>query len=204
MKLLHVEDHPIVAQGIRQCLEGVADIVHVRFGQEAVHLAESSPFDGFMVDIDLPDMDGFSLIEEIRLRKPQARFIVCTMHDEIWTVRRLLQCGVAGVVLKSEPPDVLQACVKSVFSSDEPFFSPHFERLRRKALQLQRNEVLTDRELQVLRLVVEGDSTQEIAEKLFLSENTVETHRRRIITKLGARNITEAAAKAYKMAILQK
>jgi len=204
MKLLHVEDHPIVAQGIRLCLEGVADIVHVQYGQEAVKLAENSPFDGFIVDIDLPDMDGFSLIEEVRLRKPQARFIVCTMHDEIWTVRRLLQCGVAGVVLKSEAPTVLRACVQTVFSGDETYFSPHFERLRRKALKMQRNEILTDRELDVLRLVAEGQNTQEIAEALFLSENTVETHRRHIITKLGARNITEAVAKAYTMGILKK
>lgn len=204
MKLLHVEDHPLIAQGIRHSLDGIADIIHVQTGKEAAQLAGSQVFDGYIIDIDLPDMDGFSLIEEIRLRKPEARIVVCTMHDEIWTVRRLLQCGVDGIVLKSEAPSVLSGCIHAVFDEGEIYFSPSFERLRNKALKLQRNDLLTDRELQVLSLVAQGENTQEIADHLCLSENTIETHRRRIIMKLGARNITEAVAKAFKMAILKK
>lgn len=204
MKLLHAEDHPLVAQGIRHSLEGIADIIHVQTGREVVQLAGTQAFDGYIIDLDLPDMDGFSLIEEIRLRKPEARIVVCTMHDEIWTVRRLLLCGVDGLVLKSEAPSVLADCVRSVFEEGTIYYSTSFERLRSRALGLQRNDLLTDRELQVLRLVAEGENTQAIAEKLFLSENTIETHRRRIIMKLGARNITEAVAKAFKMAILKK
>ena len=204
MKLLHAEDHPLVAQGIRHSLDGIADIIHVQTGKEAAHLAGTQVFDGFIIDIDLPDMDGFSLIEEIRLRKPEARIVVCTMHDEIWTVRRLLQCGVDGIVLKSEAPSALADCIRTVFGNGDIYFSPNFERLRSKALKLQRNDLLSDRELQVLLLVAQGENTQEIAEQLCLSENTIETHRRRIMTKLGARNITEAVAKGYTMGILKK
>ena len=204
MKLLHVEDHPIVAQGIRHCLYGIADLVNVSTGKEALETAANSTFDGYIVDIDLPDMDGFSLMEEIRLWKPDALFVVCTMHDEIWLVRKLLLCGVDGVILKSEPADILTACIRTVFENGRQFFSPHFERIRQKALRLQRNELLSERELQVLRLVAQGENTQEIAGELSLSENTVETHRRHIITKLDARNIAEAVSKAYKMGILKK
>ena len=204
MKLLHAEDHPLVAQGIRHSLEGIADIIHVQTGKEAAQMAGTQAFDGFIIDIDLPDMDGFSLIEEIRLRKPEARIVVCTMHDEIWTVRKLLQCGVDGIVLKSEATSVLAGCIRAVFDDGEVYFSPCFDRLRTKALKLQRNDLLSDRELQVLLLVAQGNNTQEIAEQLCLSENTIETHRRRIIMKLGARNIIEAVAKGYTMGILKK
>ena len=136
LALLLVDDHELILLGIRQSLEreGTAgDLVAVRSAAEALQALRSRRFDLCVVDLELPDLPGFELIDAIRRQDPAARIVVNTMHNEIWTVNRLLQSGVQGVVMKDSDAGELARAVRAVAFGGR-YFCPRFEQLRRRLL----------------------------------------------------------------------
>ena len=193
---LLVDDHDLVLQGLKRILEyavpEIKMICKVSSGKEALSLIDIQPFELFLLDVELPDMSGIDLIASIRKKQPKARIMVNTMHEEIWFVRSLLQCNLDAILFKSIDSRQVVDAVHAVLQGKK-YFCPYVERVRLqlKSQEKNRKNELTLRELDVLKLLSEGKSTQEIAQELCVSANTVDTHRRHLMEKLDARNVVD-------------
>lgn len=202
--LLLIDDHPIVLAGIRNILEvcpEIGEIYAADSAAKALELLKSHDISICMVDIELPDMSGFELIEQIRLLYPDMRIIIETMHSEVWIVRRMVKADVDAVILKQSDPENLQEAIYSVLSGRK-YFCPHFRKCLRK-LPPEMPQVLSKREQEVLKCISEGLKSNEIATKLYISVNTVEFHRKQIMLKLEAKNACDMLIKAIKSGVLE-
>ena len=155
--LLLIDDHPIVLAGIRNILEvcpEIGEIYAADSAAKALELLKSHDISICMVDIELPDMSGFELIEQIRLLYPGMRIIIETMHSEVWVVRRMVKADVDAVILKQSDPENLQEAIQSVLAGRK-YYCPHFQKSRKK-LPPEMPQVLSKRELEVLKCISEG------------------------------------------------
>lgn len=204
---LLVDDHDLVLQGLKRILEyavpEIKMICKVSSGKEALSLIDIQPFELFLLDVELPDMSGIDLIASIRKKQPKARIMVNTMHEEIWFVRSLLQCNLDAILFKSIDSRQVVDAVHAVLQGKK-YFCPYVERVRLqlKSQEKNRKNELTLRELDVLKLLSEGKSTQEIAQELCVSANTVDTHRWHLMEKLDARNVVDLVVIAISRGII--
>ena len=196
-EILLVDDHALILEGICQILKRIPEVVvadAVTTGKEAVGLIAARDYDIYILDVGLPDMSGFELIEMIREINEDARIIINTMHEEIWYINRLIRLGVNAVTLKaSESVEIGK--LRGV-----AYTCPRFEGIRQKlsnaSSQIHPKDIPTKRELEVLQAVSEGFCTHEIASRLQITENTVETFRKRLIQKFEAKNAIDMVVKA--------
>lgn len=193
--ILLVDDHSLIIEGIKfiaSSIEGVGDIYTASTGKEAMALVGQRNFDLYILDMELPDSDGFDLIRSILHKNRNARILIDTVHDEIWTVKRLAQSGVKGVILKSADTADIRCVLKG-----EVYYCLHFKKILARALSVDNIAVnLSTREIEVLRLISQGMNTREIAERMCLSINTIESHRKNLFIKLGAKNSVDLVLKA--------
>lgn len=190
-----VDDHEVVNEGIRSFLieSGVRNVEAFTKGYELVRRIPACHFDIFIVDVELHDIEVELLIDSIRECLPDAKIIINTMHEELWVVNRLTEKHVDGVVYKSASLEQLVEAIIIVHEGRQ-YFSPKFKRSQSE-IQVK-NGILSVREIEVLKELARGFSTKEIAKKLFISENTVENHRKNMFRKLGARNVATLLIKA--------
>ena len=195
-----VDDHPIVRQGLAQMINNQADLAVVGQGEDAYSslraIREAKP-DLVMVDVSLKDSDGIELVKELKAQSPSLPVLVLSMHDESLYTERALRAGASGYVMKQEPPETLLSAIRAVLSG-EVYVSNKMSatlvkrmvggKKRSEGLPMDR---LTDRELEVFRMIGSGKSVKEIAEKLFLSVKTVEAHREHIKEKLNFKSSAE-------------
>lgn len=207
IRALLVDDHDLVLQGLKRILEfavpEIKMICKASSGKEALSLIDIQPFELFLLDVELPDISGIDLIASIRKKQPKARIMVNTMHEEIWFVRSLLQCNPDAILFKSIDSRQVIDAVHAVLQGKK-YFCPYAEQVRmqlRSQEKSGKNE-LTLRELDVLKLLSEGKSTQEIAQELCVSANTVDTHRRHLMEKLDARNVVDLVVIAISRGII--
>lgn len=207
IRILLVDDHDLVLQGLKRIVEcslpEIKNVCTASSGQEALLLIASQRFNLFVLDMELPDISGMDIIVRIREKDPQARIIVNTMHEEIWFIKNLIQCSVDGILFKSIDSTKIAEAIRRVLDG-ETYYCPYAEHVR---AQMKRSdegwrEELTLRELDVLKRISEGKNTQEIAQELCVSTNTVDTHRRHLMDKLDARNVADLIMTAISKGII--
>ena len=201
-KMLVVDDHSLILNGICRIVNKIPEVLiadAVTSGKQAIELISQRDYDIYLLDVSIPDVSGFDLITQIREVNEQARIIINTMHEEIWIINRLIRSGVNAVILKTSASSELLNAIHCVLKG-ETYTCPRFEsicqKLRYSLMHSQPKDVPTKRELDVLQAVAKGFSTHEIAALLAISENTVETFRKRLISKFGARNAIDMVIKA--------
>ncbi|EPB6601244.1 response regulator [Pseudomonas aeruginosa] len=193
-KVLIVDDHPVVCHAIRQALGpiGFESVGETADGADAVRMIESLKPDIVILDIGLEKLDGLTVLKRIRRDKLETRVLVYTSQAKENYAARCLQAGASGFVSKNEPVDKLIKAVETI--SDGYIFFP------KDAMPLPGNdetitdlEDLTDRELQIFKLLAEGYSNSDIASRLSLSNKTVSGHKINIQSKLGVTSVIELA-----------
>ena len=207
IRILLVDDNDFVLQGLKRIVEcslpEIKNVCTASSGQEALLLIASQRFNLFVVDMELPDISGMDIIVRIREKDPQARIIVNTMHEEIWFIKNLIQCSVDGILFKSIDSTKIAEAIRRVLDG-ETYYCPYAEHVRAQMKRSDegRREELTLRELDVLKRISEGKNTQEIAQELCVSTNTVDTHRRHLMDKLDARNVADLIMTAISKGII--
>ncbi len=206
IKLLLVDDQPLFREGLRTLLALHADfdvVGEAGNGSDAVRLARSLGPAVVLMDLQMPVMDGVEATRRLHEEHPECRVIVLTTFDDDEMVFDGLRAGAVGYLLKDAPSEKLAEAIR-VAARGETFLQPsvaakvvaEFARLSRKPIQASLIEPLSDRELEILRLIGRGASNREIADALFLAEGTVKNHITNILGKLEVRDRTQAALKA--------
>jgi DNA-binding NarL/FixJ family response regulator len=195
-----VDDHPIVRQGLAQLIDAEADLVVCGQGEDAIQalsdIRHARP-DLVLLDVSIKDGDGLELLKEIKAFDPGIVVLMLSMHDEALYAERALRAGASGYVMKQEAPDILLAAVRKVLSGQvsvsEKMSSTLLQRMvgGKKGTGGLPMDRLTDRELEVFRLIGSGMSVKTIADKLCLSVKTVEAHREHIKDKLNLKSSAE-------------
>lgn len=198
--LLIIEDHEIVALGLKTLIgsnPALSTIDCATNARQAIQLTVNHPYNLYIIDVELPDMTGIELVRSLKTLSPDSAFIFHTIHDELWTLRQMINSGANAIVMKSDDTSELLAAIGQVLEGNN-YFSAHF---RQACEEMEHYQTLSDREIEILRLIAEGLPSKDIAERLFVSQNTIEFHRKRIMRKLGVTNmaqlVKEGFAKGY-------
>lgn len=195
--ILVIEDQQIVLLGLSTLLstcEGITRIDKATTAEDAISKVRKHAFDILIIDIELPDMSGFDLLERLRDIHPAASVIFHSMHEEFWIIKQMMNSGADAIVLKSDDISELRRAVEQVMAGGRYYSS----RYKEYCIAYEKQQPLTSREQDVLKAISEGKQTTEIAEALFVSANTVEFHRKRLLCKLEASNMAELVNKAMK------
>jgi DNA-binding NarL/FixJ family response regulator len=204
-RVLLVDDHPIVREGLRGLLCQAKDLVvcgEAGASEEALELARELSPDAVIVDISLGKQSGLELIRALREHKASLVILALSMHDEMIYAERALRSGANGYVMKQEATQKLVDALRSVLAGKTYVSQAVTERLLttmarpRAGVATYGIDRLTDRELEVFRLVGMGLGSADIAHKLGISQKTVETHRSRIKEKLGVTTVSELVIQA--------
>lgn len=199
-RVLLADDHRILRQGLRKLLEQENDIQVVgeaENGRLSVTLAGELDPDVVIMDVAMPDLNGIDATRQITESRPKARVLALSMHSDGRYVKGMLQAGARGYILKDCAAEELTHAIRIVMA-DQLYVSPcvagtivkdYLHQL--SGSSIDSDPTLTRREREVLQLIAEGGSTSQIATELHLSVKTVETHRKRIMDKLGLRSVAE-------------
>jgi DNA-binding NarL/FixJ family response regulator len=211
-RILVADDHPIVLRGLRMVLDAQPDlevVAEATDGDAAVERALSDDVHLAILDISMPRKTGLQAAREITRRKPEVRVLMLSMHDNEQYLFEAIRAGASGYVLKSAVDrDLVEACRAAM--RGEPFLYPGGVRaLMREYLERARtgetlhSELLTPREEEIVKLVAEAHTNDEIGEMLFISKKTVERHRANILEKLGMRDRVELTRYAIRRGLVQ-
>lgn len=209
-RILIVDDHPLVREGLAARIgrqSGWEVCGEAESAEEALEQVGQTQPDLVVVDISLKGGDGISLIRDIHSRFDYVKTLVSSMHDESLYAERALRAGASGYINKQEMPDKVLDAIQQVLNGKLYLSQRMTEQLLQRAvggLQLRERmpvENLSDRELQVFRMIGKGLKSRQVADELHLSIKTVETHRENIKAKLGVRNSAELARQAVQWAL---
>ena len=207
IRVLLVDDHPVVRSGIRSALEKASDIEVIgeaSNGEEALRLVEDSPPDVLLLDMELPDIQGTRVAQQIQQSHPKVRILVLSAHDDSVYVKELIELGAAGYLMKEEAPEIIIDAVRGVAHGEQGWTSRRITAQIAGWLQASGSgEIkLTPREHEVLYLVVQGKTNQGIAAELGISQKTVEKFMQSIFTKLNVASRVEAAVYAVREGLI--
>ncbi|WKB54082.1 response regulator [Eleftheria terrae] len=185
------DDHDLVRSGLKLLLEmvdGLKVVYEARTGIELIESVQRLRPDLVVTDISMPDLDGLSALAQMRAVEPPPKVLVVSMHDSPDFIRRAVQLGAAGYVLKESSPLELEQAVGSVMRG-HAYFSAQVSQKLLQAKERSPEELLTERQLEILVLIGKGLATKEVAFKLGLSPKTVDVHRARIMERLGINDV---------------
>ena len=199
IKVLVADDHTILRQGIKALLdnqEGIEVIGEAKDGREALAIIEETLPDVILMDIAMPGLNGLEATRRIKKKFPRMKVLVLTMYTNEEYIFQILNAGANGYLVKETAFQDLISAIKAVYKN-EAFMSPSISKkvinsyIKRAQDDEEKTcEILTTREREILQLIAEGHSSKKIAELLFISPKTVETHRTHIMDKLNIHNRT--------------
>jgi two-component system response regulator NreC len=210
-KVLLADDHAILREGIRMVLDaqpGITVVGEAEDGRQALEMVEALEPDVVVMDIAMPNMNGAEATRQIKRRFPHTRVVILTMHENQQYLMQIVNAGATACVLKRSAGTELVTAVKAA-ARGESYFSPTMASMMldvyRKQLVAEGSDelaLLTEREREVLQLVAEGKTSQEIADQLFVSIKTVQTHRMHIMGKLDAHDRTDLVRHAIRLGVI--
>lgn len=192
IKVVLVDDHQIVLDGLVSLLGSDPDfsvLASLNSGEQAFEFFKTKQPDILMTDYNLPGITGLELMRSVKKNYPQVKVVVLSMHDEVAVVKSILKEGADGYLLKNIQQFELKNALKRVMSG-VPYVSPEITKVMMDEINHPtENGLLTDRELEILRLITQEQSNKQIAARLFISERTVETHRKNIFRKTNTSSL---------------
>lgn len=196
INILIADDHQLMIDGIKATLEGIEDfniVAHANNGYQVLEkLDDGMEVHVILMDINMPKMDGLACTKEVRKRFPSVKVVALSQYDEKRFVKRMVKNGASGYLLKDSGKDLLEEAIRTVHSGENYFSEKLSMRLISQELKTEDTKSLfpklTGRELEILNLIGKEYSSQEIAEKLFISFHTVESHRANLMYKAGVKN----------------
>ena len=205
VRVVLADDHELVRSGIKALLsmvDGVDVIAEAADGSELVSLVDSMRPDLVMTDISMPGMDGITAISQIHGRHPEIRILVLSMYDTVDFVKRAVASGACGYLMKDAPPFELEQAVRSVMTMGN-YFSPAIAQRLLQPSEPAASDELTQRQLEILKLIAQGRASKEIAFELGLSPKTVDVHRARIMDRLQLNDIASLTLYAVRKGLIK-
>ncbi len=198
IKIIIADDHQLFIDGIKSLVKSMKNmeiIAEVANGKLLLEALENNKCDIILMDINMPEMDGVEATKQVKIKYPSIKILMLTMFSNREYIEKLLRAGADGYLLKNTGKAELQEAIETIINGESYVSKEVTERIM-EGLQKKKNAEkntyiveLTEREIEVLKLIVQEFTTAEIAEKLFISTHTVETHRKNLISKLNVRNI---------------
>jgi DNA-binding NarL/FixJ family response regulator len=207
IRLIIADDHELFRNGLKELLKKHDDVEVIKSvgdGKAFIDIIKSQhDIDIVLLDITMPNMDGFRVLNEMKILNSHVKPIIISMHDDGNYIAKCAKNGAYGYLLKNTDQDELIKAIRIVYSGNK-YFSPN---ISEKMINFMSNNsistnILSKKEKEVLGLLSEGLTTKEIAEKLFVSSRTIETHRANIIKKLEVKNTAELIKKATKINLI--
>lgn len=201
-RVMLVDDHRILLEGIKTLFKSEVDIevvAEASGARMALQMLEMTAVDLMVSDLSLPDTEDTAFLKQVRQLHPKLKILVLSMHDEVQIIKDVLATGVNGYVLKNNSKDELVHAMREVLYG-ETYVSPDVSLRLLEETPKTNDQLLTQREIEIVRLMAEEYSNKQIADKLFISERTVESHRKNIFKKLD----THSAVGVIRYAISHK
>ncbi len=209
IKIMITDDHSMIREGLKNLLELDGDIEVIAEavdGQDCLVKLETVKPDVLLLDINMPVMNGLDVLKNLKLRRNKVKVLILTVHNEIEYLLKAVDLGINGYVLKDSESSVLKKAINAIASGDnfiQPSLIPALNaKMLEKNLDAKRLATLTDRELDVLKLLAIGKSNKEIGEGLEISERTVKNHISNIFKKIGCTDRTQAAVIAIRNSLV--
>lgn len=211
VKIALADDHKIVRDGVKTMLESQPElevVAEASNGNEIIEKVDNNSIDLVIMDINMPEKDGITATKELKEKHPNVKILALTMSNDDLHVRQMIQAGASGYIMKSAGRKELKDAIETVMSgkhyfSDEATHSIMMDLVKGKGKSTTPDVVhITDRELEILELIVKEYTNQEIAEKLYISSRTVDAHRRNLLQKTGARNTAGLVKYAFQHNII--
>ena len=203
-RVLIADDHSIVRDGLKRILAATPELQvagEAASGDEALAAVKANDYDVVMLDMSMPGLSGIDLIKRLKLEKPKLKILVLSMHGESQYAARTLKAGAAGYLNKDSPAEALLGALRKIAAGGVHIGDAAAASLL-QAGDKPPHETLSDREFEVMRLLVEGLGPTEIGERLHLSVKTVSTHKTRLLDKLGLGSTAELVRYAMEHRLL--
>jgi two-component system, NarL family, invasion response regulator UvrY len=204
IRVLIADDHSIVRDGLKRILAATTDLQaagEAADGDQALALVRANDYDVVMLDMSMPGLSGLDLIKRLKLEKPKLRILVLSMHGESQYAARVLKAGASGYLNKDSAAEALLGALRKIAGGGVHIGDAAAASLLQSG-DKPAHEALSDREFEVLRLLVEGLGPTEIGERLHLSVKTVSTHKTRILEKLGLKSTADLVRYAMENRLL--
>jgi DNA-binding NarL/FixJ family response regulator len=210
INILIADDHQMFIDGLRSLLEGAPHICvagEARDGHEVLERCDRQAIDIVIMDINMPRMDGIQATREVLKRHPAIKILGLSMYNDREYISDILKAGARGYILKNTGKESLLTAIRTLHSGENYLGAEVSKTLLNSFMKHPQAvppiEKISGREKEVLGCIATGQTTHEIAEQLFISKNTVETHRKNLLYKLKARNTAELVNNAYKQRLIQ-
>ena len=206
MKLLICDDHNLISEGIELMLQSSSESFEIHMvtsGKAALQFLQLNTIDVLILDISMPEMDGLDVLQELTAQNHSVKVLMLTMHNQIDYIKKAMQKGANGYILKNTSKAMLIEAIQKV-ANGETFLDSRLTNLllnditEKSKTETSENIHLTEREKEVLKLIAQNKKTKEIGEELFISINTVQSHKKNIYSKLNIHSVAELVRYAVK------
>jgi len=196
MRIILVDDHHLFGQSLYSLLIQMPDVQHItvfKRGQEVLDFLENNEADVVLSDLQMPEMNGIELTAQIHQHFPEVRVLILTIDDEPYKIRQAIAAGASGYLLKDTDRAELEEAIRKLYQK-LPYYSEKVLKIittnaeNNKLINSELSQI-SSREIEVLKLIAMEYSTNEIADKLFVSVNTIESHRKSLMKKLDVKNV---------------